>query len=279
MNNTEEHKAKLEAKLSRIEELSDISEKNISKSENRLMLATLMTGVSSMLVAILSVVPYLINYKNYACQKDASICGVNAVAPNPFFEKPYLIHGNATPFYFLTIIVAAYIAISYINERHLSVDFLSKYFKIFSWQELKAFGAQPIARLSYVALVLIPVIVSFILNNPFDWPVLLHIEVPVTIKASFFISLYLSFALSLFATGAPKELKPSTDDKFKILNLTVTNSNSSNIVVGDSHENSLPDIADISNPLMRSFCWLFYLLSVVYAVTILLGSAEVVIKS
>lgn len=174
---------------------------------------------------------------------------------------------------------AIYVAASYVVALNGRGSLLVLIFRIPSWAELRNFGDQRIAKVSYVALIAIPLAAYFIVDNPLQFELLRGTKLPLNTKISFFIAFFFSVALLMFAVGCPKEIhrKPPFEG-VQTVNLVVTSVDRSIINLRD--EDDLFDVEIDSSKLeLRAFCWLFYTLGLVLSVVLLLRSALFVLNA
>lgn len=156
---------------------------------------------------------------------------------------------------------------------------LALVFRIPSWVELRNFGDQRVARISYVALAAIPVTAYFIVENPLQLELLSGAKLPLNTKISFFIAFFLSLALLTFAVGCPKEFhrKPAFGGA-KTVNVVLTSVERS--VVNVLEEQDFFDEAlDSSKVELRTVCWLFYTVGLVLSFILLIRAAAFVLNA
>lgn len=174
----------------------------------------------------------------------------------------------------MTAMISSYVLISFIIELMNKLDNLRIYFRIPKWSELQSFGSQQLAKISYISLLAIPLFILLIKHNLLKFDVLQFVEIPINIKITYFISLYLSFALFIFTVGAPKELKSKRklSDQIKDLSIHIENSSGSVVNLDMFNIEHIDESIDRSRLVMRSLCWLFYFLAVFYAIILLFRS-------
>ncbi|WP_333825334.1 hypothetical protein [Pinisolibacter sp.] len=178
----------------------------------------------------------------------------------------------------ITILIIVYVIISVILEVLGVKNIFSTLFRTPTWIELQNFGNQQLAKISYFAMVLIPIAVSLIQYNFFQIEIFKSFALPINFKITYLISLYVSFALFAFSAGAPKELKLKSDfGGTKMLNIHITNSSGSTINIDDRYLELLEDTTDKSRLIMRALCWMFYILAVCYALILLVRSIHIVL--
>lgn len=172
-------------------------------------------------------------------------------------------------------VVASYLFTAYTDKSGL----LALMFRIPSWVELRNFGEQRIAKISYIALIAIPLGSYFVIENPLRIELFEGSTLPLNTKISFFIAFFFSLALITFAVGCPKEFhrKPMFQDA-KSVNLVLTSVDRTVVNVEDRQDFYDPAL-DASRLKLRAACWLFYTLGLVLSVVILIRSALFVLNA
>ncbi|ALJ36906.1 hypothetical protein D9623_20710 [Azospirillum brasilense] len=172
-------------------------------------------------------------------------------------------------------VAASYAVVAFTDKG----GFLALIFRIPSWVELRNFGDQRVARISYVAMAAIPIAAYFIVENPLQLELLRGAKLPLNTKISFFIAFFLSLALLTFAVGCPKEFnrKPAFEGA-KTVNVVLTSVERSVVNVREDLEFFDADL-DASKLGLRGFCWLFYTLGLVLSVILLIRAALFVLKA
>lgn len=167
-----------------------------------------------------------------------------------------------------------YVATSYGLSKFGKTSGLMKLvFRIPSWLELRNFGDHRVARVSYIALVIIPVSAYFVVDNPLRLEILNDAALPVNGKISFFVSFFLSVALIIFAVGCPKEFhRKSPFEGAKTVNIVLNSVTETVVKVNEESEN-FDTILDESKLEFRAFCWLFYTLGLLLSVVLLIRAA------
>jgi hypothetical protein len=156
---------------------------------------------------------------------------------------------------------------------------LKSVFRVPAWTELRSFGDQRLAKASYVVLMAIPIISYLISTNPLDWSSFANFQLPLNVKMTFFASWFFSMALILFTVGCPKQFR-KTDllGQAKNINLVLSEVHKPNILIQEESEFVDP-VLDESSLEVRTLCFLFYGLGVIYSVIILIRSAIFVVNS
>jgi hypothetical protein len=172
-------------------------------------------------------------------------------------------------------VVASYLISAYTEKGGL----LALLFRIPSWVELRNFGEQRIAKISYIALIAIPLGSYFVIENPLQIGLFERATLPLNTKISFFIAFFFSLALITFAVGCPKEFhrKPMFESA-KTVNLVLTSVERTVVNVEDRQDFYDPGL-DASRLELRAACWLFYTLGLVLSVVILIRSALFVLNA
>lgn len=172
-------------------------------------------------------------------------------------------------------VLASYITAVYRNKSGI----LAFIFRIPSWVELRNFGEQRVAKISYVALVAIPIGSYFVVENPLGTGMFEGVVLPLNIKISFFVAFFFSLALIMFAVGCPKEFhrKPAFEG-VKTVNLVLTSVERTTVNV-EGKQDFYDSTLDASRLELRSACWLFYTLGLVLSVIILIRSALFVLNA
>lgn len=191
------------------------------------------------------------------------------------FELPHL-HWMVFVVALNVIYVSASYAVSVFTDKG---GFITLVFRIPSWVELRNFGDQRIARISYVALAVIPVAAYFIVENPLQIELLRGAKLPLNTKVSFFIAFFLSLALVTFAVGCPKEFhRKSAFEGAKTINVVLTSVDRSVVNVREEQD-FFDDDLDASKLQLRAVCWLFYTLGLVLSLILLLRAALFVLNA
>jgi hypothetical protein len=172
-------------------------------------------------------------------------------------------------------VIASYLITAYTDKGGV----LALIFRIPSWVELRNFGDQRIAKISYVALAAIPLASYLVVENPLALKIFEGAALPLNTKISFFIAFFFSLALIMFAVGCPKEFhrKPVFEGA-KTVNLVLTSVERTVVNVEDRQDFYDPAL-DASRLELRSACWLFYTLGLVLSVIILIRSALFVLNA
>lgn len=189
----------------------------------------------------------------------------------PFFAS---IHWLA----WVAIILVAYLLSSaLIQWKKPNRPFLIKVFRVPLWSDLRAFGEQPTAKLSYWALIGIPIVVYLIHSRIIsffapDW------SLPVNLKLTYFASWFIAIALVLFNVACPKEVRRKNPfEKVRTVNLVLNNVDRASIIVESDNE-EIPQDVDEALLGLRALCYSFYVFGTVTFLVILLRSAIVVFK-
>ena len=128
------------------------------------------------------------------------------------------------------------------------------------WTQLRGFGDKRVARISYVALAMIPMIAYAVSENPFDIKVFESLALPLGFRLTFFASWFFSVALILFVAGCPKPFRHvETLEHARTVNLVLHESPSANVIVDSPSEVEDPAL-DSSALELRAACFIFSLL-------------------
>jgi len=153
-------------------------------------------------------------------------------------------------------------------------------FRVPSWVELRSFGDQRLARISYFALAAIPVVVWFITDNPIHLDWMNGLSIPLNLKISFFVSFFIAIALVLFNVGCPKEfVRRNIFEGTKNVNMVFGNADRAVVQVSQDDQDFYDETLDLSKLEMRASCWLFYLLGLSFSVVLLFRAARLVLYS
>lgn len=148
-------------------------------------------------------------------------------------------------------------------------------FRVPSWVELQSFGDQRVAKISYFSLAAIPLIVSFIKENPLRIHILNIIEIPLNLKISFFISVFLSVAVILLTIWCPKEFKQKQKEKIPNAPIMIVGQHENSVIsVKSESGNEFYDAEiDASKLEFRAICWTAYVLAFSFALLLLFRAA------
>ncbi|WP_028886838.1 hypothetical protein [Teredinibacter turnerae] len=140
------------------------------------------------------------------------------------------------------------------------------------WSALKAFGSQPVAKVSYVVLLIVPVLAYFskpeIMGLPFNL-----LPLPLNLKLSYFASWFFAISLIIYASTCPKEInKINPVEKIRTLNVVLNQISDANIKIEGENEDIDP-VHDLQNLGARTLCFLFYGLGAAAAAIVLFRSA------
>ncbi len=177
---------------------------------------------------------------------------------------------------------ALYAIFCYINEKIVETKlFSSSVLHVPMWTQLRTFGDQRIARISYWALVLIPVIAYFVSVNPMKVMILENIQLPLSFRLSFFASWFFSIALIVFTVGCPKEFRRQNPlENAKTINLILNDVNSHKLIIDIEQPQEVDDPElDKSALELRATSFLFYVLGLTIALIILFRSAWFVVRA
>ena len=141
-----------------------------------------------------------------------------------------------------------------------------------AWTALKAFGAQPVAKVSYIILLVVPVLAYFskpeVMGLPFNL-----LPLPLNLKLSYFASWFFALSLVIYASTCPKDIKKINPvDKIRTLNVMLNQISDANIKIEGENED-IPQELDIQNLGARTLCFLFYALGAVAGAIVLFRSA------
>jgi hypothetical protein len=167
----------------------------------------------------------------------------------------------------------------YISDRiHTTTETATALLRVPVWTQLRAFGDQRVARISYWALVLIPIIAYLVATNPLKLPLLENVELPLSFRLSFFASWFFARALIIFTVGCPKEFRQYNPlENAKTINLVMNDVVSPRVVIEQPQEVDDPYL-DKSSLELRAVAFLFYVLGLSVATIILFRSAWFVIN-
>lgn len=178
------------------------------------------------------------------------------------------------------LLPALYGVSCYINDRiSTGKRKLESVLTVPYWTQLRGFGDKRIARISYVAIAIIPVIAYFVSENPANIELFSSLEIPLGFRLTFFASWFFSIALMLFVAGCPKEFRKILPlESAKTVNLVLHESPGANVKIDTPKE--IEDTALDSQALeLRAACFLFYLLGISVAAIIFARAAWFVTKA
>ncbi len=148
-------------------------------------------------------------------------------------------------------------------------------FRIPIWSELRNFGDQNIARVSYLGLILIPVTAYFYNQNINGFILADHFTFPENIKLIYFASWSFSIALFTYSIGCPKLIRKERKlDKARNVNLILNSVTDTNVLIEDEKVEH-PEL-DIENVLIRTLSFLFYLVGIALTIVVLFRGASIV---
>lgn len=179
----------------------------------------------------------------------------------------------------IAIGITIYIIGCYVVElKYNKNEILMRVFKVPLWTDLRAFGEQPAAKSSYLALILIPII-AYLTKLNLPWFAIPLLPFPLNFKLAYFASWFIAISLIVFAVFCPNELRrKNTLEKVKTVNLVLNNVNYPRIVV-EQNEEVIDEQLDRSSLLVRTLCFGFYMFGTVAVLAILIRSAGVVFNA
>jgi hypothetical protein len=179
----------------------------------------------------------------------------------------------------LIIFLILYIATCLIVEKkQLQAPKIRKLFRIPLWSELRAFGEQRFAKLSYYALIIIPLMAFCYDKKFFGFAFSNYFSFPENLKLSYVSSWAIAIALLVFSVSCPKDLRRiRVFDKVRTVNLVLNNVEKPRIIITQDEPADDP-ILDKSSLLLRAICFLFYSIGVVVLLIILIKSANLVLR-
>ena len=149
-------------------------------------------------------------------------------------------------------------------------------FRIPVWSDLRTFGEQPAARLSYWALVGIPVLIYLIHSKLVSF-IAPDFVLPLNLKLTYFASWFIAIALVLFNVACPCEARRKNPfEKVRTVNFVLNNVEKPQIIVEGENEEVPPEV-DESLLGFRFLCFSFYAFGTVTFLIVLLRSAMVVL--
>lgn len=159
----------------------------------------------------------------------------------------------------IVAMVSLFVGVSYCYCRFIQnyLPSLGVVLRIPSWVQLRSFGDKRLAKVSYVAIAIIPIVAATISTNPFNVELFAKFGVPLNLKISFFISIFFAFALTAFLIACPPQLKNESDTTTEL--------------------QYYDEAIDSSRLGARAVCWLFYALGLTFSLILLIRASITVI--
>lgn len=216
---------------------------------------------------------------NFLMAIVSAIAGVASLLSATFFEENFpnfvfQVHWLI----FVTALGVLYVLSSYlVSKFEIGGAAIGLIFRIPSWVELRNFGDQRVARVSYFALAAIPFVAYFLVDNPLGLGWLVDYKLPLNMKISFFIAFFFSLALIIFIIGCPKEFhRKKPFEGARNVNIVLTSVTKTNIAMEEADE-FYNEAFDFSKIEIRALAWMFYALGLSYSVILLLRVAYFVV--
>lgn len=147
------------------------------------------------------------------------------------------------------------------------------------WTQLRGFGDQRVARISYIALAAIPILSYFVSENPLNIAIFETLTLPLGFRLTFFASWFFSIALILFVSGCPKPFRQSHAlEHARTVNLMLQESPSAQVII-DSPSDVEDPALDSTLLELRAVCFTFYILGISVAGIILFRAAWFVTRA
>lgn len=158
----------------------------------------------------------------------------------------------------VSLALGSYLIVCYIFERKRPITpIIGKIFRIPLWTELRSFGEQPAARISYWILIAVPVMV-YAIKSRLITLVAPDLELPLNLKLTYFASWFIALPLIVFKAVCPKEIRRTSPlDKVRPVNIVLNNVGQPNISI-EAEEKEIESDIDGSLLEMRTLCFSFY---------------------
>jgi hypothetical protein len=199
----------------------------------------------------------------------------NSIFPTVSSEIQLLKEAHWIIWIYITLLIYTFIGL--LLEAFSNIQFLKNIFIIPEWTVLRSFGEQSAAKLSYYALLLIPILV-YSTNLKIEWLNLLIAPLPLNIKLTYFASWFVAISLIIYSISSPKTLKKNPVEKLKTLNLVLNNIDGSNIKITTEND-PITEEEDQSLIVLRAICFYFYIIGVISAVIVLIRGAILVVDA
>lgn len=192
-------------------------------------------------------------------------------------SKSTLVIGQIHWIVWITLTLSAYLGTSFVvHWRSSSTSSWRRIFRIPTWSALRSFGEQPVARLSYWALVGIPILVYVSHSEPIS-ALLPTFTLPLNIKLTYFASWFIAIALVLFSTACPQEVRRKILGKAQVVNIILNDTVDTRVAVQGEGE-VVPAEIDESLLGFRALCFSFYAFGLIAFLVVLVRSAGTVLK-